>query len=158
MQRRWYDCRSSTKRVFSNSKVHIRQQSKDFVYFHINSLQKITFFQREMEIRCQVTLEMSLTLKNGQLVDRLIELVDVVFSEPTPPIILGSFLADEIDVECASNGICKTNSMKVEKRKRIKDTRSYDIRDMFRRQNEPDSKRLRDADKDPVMIIIDNYV
>ena len=158
MQRRWYDCRSCTKRVFSNSKVHIRQQSKDFVCFHINSLQKITFFQGEMEIPCQVTLEMSLTLKNGQLFDRLIELVDIVFSEPTPPIILCSFLADEIDVECASNGICKTNSMKVEKRKRIKDTRSYDIRDMFRRQNEPDSKRLRDADKDPEMIIIDNYV
>ena len=158
MQRKWYDCRSSTKWVFSNSKVHIRQQSKDFVCFHINSLQKVTFFQGEMEIPCQVTLEMSLTLRNGRLVDRLIELVEVVFSEPTSPIILGSFLVDEIDVECASNEICKTNSIKVEKRKRIKDTRSYDIRDMFRRQNEPDSKRLRDADKDPEMIIIDNYV
>ena len=55
---------------------------------------KSPLVQGGMRIPCQVTVEMSSTLKNGQLLDRLIELVEAVYSEPTPPIILGSFLAD----------------------------------------------------------------
>ena len=108
-----------------------------------------------MKIPCQVTVEMSPTLKNGQLLDRSNELVEVVYSEPAPPIILRSFLADENEVEWVSNEICKTNSLKVEKRKKTKETRSYDTRDIFRRENEADSKKSRAADKDPEMIVID---
>ena len=63
---------------------------------------------------------MSPTLKNGQLLDRLIELVEVVYSQPKPPIILRSFLADENEVKCVSNEICKTNLLKAEKRKKDK--------------------------------------
>ena len=48
-----------------------------------------------------------------------------------PLIILGSFVADEIEVECVSNETCKMNSLKAGKRKTAKETRSYDIRDMF---------------------------
>ena len=73
-----------------------------------------------MEIPCQVTTEMSLNLKNGQLLDSLIQLVEVVYSEPMPPIIFGSFLADEIQVEYVSNNIFKTNSLKTEKNKKGK--------------------------------------
>ena len=38
-----------------------------------------------------MTVEMSPTLKNGQLLDRLIELVEDVYGEPTPPISLVLF-------------------------------------------------------------------
>ena len=48
----------------------------------------------------------------------------------------------------------KKNSLKAEKKK-TKETRSYDIRDMFRRQNGIDSQRLSAADKDPEMTVID---
>ena len=61
---------------------------------------KSVLVQGRMEILCQVKVEMSLTLKRGQILDRLIELVEVVYSEPMPLIILGSFVADEIEVEC----------------------------------------------------------
>ena len=115
---------------------------------------KSPLIQGGIEIPCQVTVEMSPTLKNGQLLDPLIELVDVVYSESMSTIILGSFLADEIEVKSVSNEICKMNSLKAEKRKKTKETRSYDIRDMFRRQDEKDSKRSRAADKDPEMIVI----
>ena len=74
-----------------------------------------------MEIPCQVTVKTSTTLKNGQLLDCLIELVEVVCCELRPPVILGSFLADEIEVECVSNEICKTNSLKAEKRQKRQD-------------------------------------
>lgn len=53
-----------------------------------------------MEIVCKVTVEMSLTLKNIQLLDRLIELVKSVYSHlslPTSPILV-SFLTDEIGI------------------------------------------------------------
>ena len=42
MQRRWYDCWSSSTWAFLNFKVHIRQRKKDFGCFDIDSLQKIT--------------------------------------------------------------------------------------------------------------------
>ena len=92
---------------------------------------KSALVQGWIEIPCQVKVEMSLTLKRGQILDRLIELVEVVCSEPMPLIILGSFVADEIEVECVSNETCKMNSLKAGKRKTAKETRSYDIRDMF---------------------------
>ena len=49
----------------------------------------------------------------------------------------------------------KKNSLKAEKKKKTKETRSYDIRDMFRRQNGIESQRLSAADKDPEMTVID---
>ena len=39
-----------------------------------------------------------------------------------------------------------------------KETRSYDIKDRFRRQNETDSKRLRAGDKNPKIIIRDSQL
>ena len=48
---------------------------------------KSPLVQRGMKLPCQVTVEMSPTLKNGQLLDCLIELVEVVYSEPTPPVV-----------------------------------------------------------------------
>ena len=117
MQRIWYDCWSSTTSNFSDSKVHIRQRGKDFGCFNIKHYREPLLIQVAIEIPCQVTVEMSLIFRNGQLLDCLIELVEVVYSEPMPPIILHSFLADEIEVECVSNEICKANSWKAEERK-----------------------------------------
>ena len=116
MQRRWYNCWSSTTRA--HSKIHLRQRI--LAVFTSTHYRKSPLVQSGMEIPCQVTTEMSLNLKNGQLLDSLIQLVEVVYSEPMPPIIFGSFLADEIQVECVSNNIFKTNSLKTEKNKKGK--------------------------------------
>ena len=74
------------------------------------------------------------------------------------PIILDSFLADETEIECVLNEICKTNSLKAEKRQKAKETRSYDIGDMFHRQNKTGSKRSRAADKDPETIVVEEQL
>ena len=99
-------------------KVHLRQRI--LAVFTSTHYRKSPLVQSGMESPCQVTTEMSLNLKNGQLLDSLIQLVEVVYSEPMPPIIFGSFLADEIQVECVSNNIFKTNSLKTEKNKKGK--------------------------------------
>ena len=102
---------------------------------------KSPLIQRGVEIPCQLTMEISPTFKDGQLLDRLIQLVEIVYCELMPPIILGSFLADEIEVECKSNKIQKTNSFKAKKRKNSKEKRSFDIIDIIRQQNENGLKR-----------------
>ena len=43
------------------------------------------------------------------------ELVKTVYSEPTSPIILGSFLVDEIEIESLPNETHETKSLKTEK-------------------------------------------
>ena len=90
--------------------------------------------QGGLEIPCRITIQMSPTHKNAQLLDRLIELVEAVYTEPTSPEIMGSFLADEIEVDFeaeAKEQIPKTGKSE-QKKKTVKPTRSYDIRDMFR--------------------------
>ena len=59
--------------------------------------------QGGMEIPCKVTVEMSRTLNNMQLMDRLMELMKYLYSEPHSLIIIGSLLADELKVEFLSN-------------------------------------------------------
>ena len=94
------------------------------------------------------------TLQNTQLLDRLIELVETAYNEPTSSI-LGSLFADEIEVLSLSNQTPETKSLKTEKIKKMKATKSFNFRDMFRRQKDSDSKWLRVEDEDPYMIIID---
>ena len=110
--------------------------------------------QGSMEIVCKVTVEMFPTLKNTQLLDRLIELVETAHNEPTSSI-LGSLFADEIEVLSLLNQTPETKSLKTEKIKKIKATKSFNFRDMLRRQKDSDSKWLRVEDEDPYMIIID---
>lgn len=76
------------------------------------------------------------------------ELIETVYSEPTSPIIIGSFLADEAEVESLSNETHKTKSLKIM-------TKSFGISDMSRRQKESDLNRLTVQDKDLDTIIID---
>ena len=61
---------------------------------------------------------MSPNLKNAQLLDRLMELIKNVHSEPKSCIIFGSFLSDENDVEFLSNEAHETKAAKL-----------FDIRD-----------------------------
>ena len=50
-----------------------------------------------------------------RLLDGFMELVKTVYSEPTSPIILGSFLVDEIEIESLPNETHETKSLKTEK-------------------------------------------
>ena len=56
-----------------------------------------------MEILCKVKVEIFPTLKNAQLMDRLMKLVKTLYNEPGLPIILESFLAHELDAGIFSN-------------------------------------------------------
>ena len=91
-----------------------------------------------MEIGCKVTVGMSPTLKNAQFMNHLIELVKTLYSEPHSPIILESFLDEEIQVEFSSNKtgqkLLKTRKEEKAQMKKVNATKSFDIRDMFRRQ------------------------
>jgi len=87
--------------------------------------------QGGLEIPCKITIQMSPTRKNTQLLDRLIELVGSVYSEPTTPEIMGSFLVDEIEFEEVVNFEAEETSKPKQKKKTASSKRSYDIRDMF---------------------------
>ena len=50
-----------------------------------------------------------------RLLDGFMELVKTVYSEPTSPIILGSFLVDEIEIESLPSETHETKSLKTEK-------------------------------------------
>ena len=91
-----------------------------------------------MEIPCKVTVEMSPTLKNTQLKDRSLEVVKTLYKEPHSPFILGSFLADGLEVEFHSNetgqNSPKTRKEENARRKKVNVTKSFNIRDMFHHQ------------------------
>ena len=97
-----------------------------------------------MEIPCKVTVKMSPTVKNTQLMDRLMELEKTLYSERHLPITLGSLLADELEVQFLSNKtgqkLLKTRKEETARRKIVNATKSFDIIDMFRRQ---EAKRQR---------------
>jgi len=88
--------------------------------------------QGGLEIPCKITIQMSPT---PQLLDRLIELVGSVYSEPTTPEIMGSFLVDEIEFEEVVNFEAEETSKPKQKKKTASSKRSYDIRDMFQRKS-----------------------
>ena len=83
------------------------------------------------------------------------ELVKTLYSEPHSPIILGSFLADELEVEFLSNETGqkspKTTKEEKARRKKVNATNSLDIRDMFRCQ---EAKKQRVDEKEPETILI----
>ena len=106
-----------TRELFRTLKFILDREGRVFAVFTSAYYRKSPLVQGGMEIPCQVTMEITPTLKNGQLLNRLIEPVETVYSEPTLPIILDSFLVDEIEVECVSNEICKTNSLKAGKKR-----------------------------------------
>ena len=159
MQRIWYDCWSSTTSTFSDSKVHIRQRGKDFGCFNIKHYRESLLVQVATEIPCQVTVEMSLIFRNGQLTSWLFNWASrscVQWTNAThhPWFFFGwrnwGWMCIKWDLQSEF-----TKSWR--KKKQTKETRSYDIRDMFPGQNETDSKRLRAADKDPKTIVIDDW-
>jgi hypothetical protein len=95
---------------------------------------------------------MSPTVKSRQLLDRLVEIVQVVYSEPDPPIILGSILFDDVEVAVTLN---EPDSMKAigekKKRKKAKQPKSLDIRDMFRRKS--DKKQRKEGENTEAIVI-----
>ena len=58
---------------------------------------KSPLVQGGLEIPCKVIVRMSPTVRNNQLLDRLLELVSTIYSEPDTPVIMGSILTHEKD-------------------------------------------------------------
>ena len=90
----------------------------------------------------EVTVEMSPTLKNTQPVDRLMELMKTLCSEPHPPIILGSFLADELEVEFLSN---ETGQKSLKTRKEVGTKEKGECNKIIRCQRYIQSSRSEEA-------------
>lgn len=104
IQRRWYYCLSSTTRAFPKSiKFILGKGTKVSDVLTSTHYWRLPLVKGGMGIPCNVTIKMSQTLKNTQLLDHLMELVETVYSEPVSLIILRSFLADESEVEYLSN-------------------------------------------------------
>ena len=120
---------------------------------------KSPLVQGGLEIPCKVIVRMSPTVRNNQLLDRLLELVSTIYSEPDTPVIMGSILTHEKDFLSTDSPPIKkkkeTLSRPIKKKKKeplsrpihkekkmdevVKKT-SHDIRDMFRRQGASCSK------------------
>ena len=122
---------------------------------------KSPLVQDGLEIPCKVIVRMSLTVRNNQLLDRKLELVSTIYSEPDTPVIMGSILTHEKDFlstdkeplsppikkkETLSRPIKKKKellSRPIQKEKKMDEVvkkTSHDIRDMFRRQGASCSK------------------
>ena len=92
--------------------------------------------QGGMEIPCKVFVEMRPTVKNNEILDRYLTLVETLYTEPETPVILGSIIFDDLEAQSSSSvkqrkyqG--KSNVEKSFKRK----TRNADIRDLFQKQH-----------------------
>lgn len=113
--------------------------------------------QGGLEIPCEVMIEMSPTQKNAQLLDRLMEIYETVYTEPLAPIILGSFIADEMEVDVLSKDVPKTvkSSQQQKKETQKKQGKSHDIREMFRNQKKSKKPRVEDEESDSLVVVID---
>ena len=143
---------------------------------------KSPLVQGGLEIPCKVIVRMSPTVRNNQLLDRLLELVSTIYSEPDTPVIMGSILTHEkdflsTDKEPLSPPIKKKKetlswpikkkkeplSRPIEKEKKLDEVvkkTSHDIRDMFRRQGAscskvPRTEKVEEKDEDDLIIIDD---
>ena len=106
------------------------RDAKIFADLKSTNYRRSPLVQGGLEIPCKITIQMSPTIKNSKLLDRLIELVGSVYTEPISPEIMGSFLVNEIDIEDVAN--CSQDTRKPEQEKKTATSkRSYDIRDMF---------------------------
>ena len=88
--------------------------------------------QGGLEIPCRVQITMANTKKCSQILDRYLDLIDTLYSQPNPPEILGSILSDDLIMEYtpkekrkSAKSVTATNKMK------RSETKSMDIRKMF---------------------------
>lgn len=99
--------------------------------------------QGGMEIPCLISIKMASTLKNTQLVEKYLELVNQKYAEPKEEEILGSFVNDiENEKEALLGAREKKNTPK---RKRPK---QMDIRTMFRNKERPPTKVISNIEID----------
>ena len=91
--------------------------------------------QGGLEIPCLVKVIMTNTKKNNEILDRYLELICTFYTEPNPPVILGSILSDDFIMEsndgpkekkkkCLDNDNSTTSKKKSE-------PKSMDIRKLF---------------------------
>ena len=106
--------------------------------------------QGGLEIACQVTAKMPATIKNHMILDRLKELVNDHYAEPTDKEILGYFLA--IILHDSPVKTQKSSPFKEKKILSNLEIKVPDIREMFRRQAE-NGQRNEQKDNSRVIVI-----
>ena len=95
------------------SKFVLDRRASISVVLTFTHYRRSSLVQGSMKISYKVTVEMSPNLKNAQLLDRLMELIKNVHSEPKSSIIFGSFLSDENEVKFLSNEAHETKAAKL---------------------------------------------
>ena len=98
--------------------------------------------QGGLEIRCEVTVRMPATVKNHLLIEKYVELVKELYTDPKEEVIYGSFLsrATEVDFTAEATTIAKGGMKKTSAKSKVENaTTSKDIRQMFLKSVKPKS-------------------
>ena len=85
--------------------------------------------QGGLEIPCRVKITMANTKKCDQILDRYLDLISTLYTEPNPTLILGSILGDDLVMAEYPESAKKTERIKISKPKET--SRSMDIRKFF---------------------------
>ena len=102
--------------------------------------------QGGLEIPCRVKITMANTKKCDQILDRYLDLISTLYTEPNPPLILCSILGDDLVMAEYPESVKKTERIKISKPKET--SRSMDIRKFFLAQgsNPPEKKKRKEND------------
>ena len=116
---------------------------------------RLPLVQGGLEIPYRVKIIMVNTKKCSQVLDRYLDLIDTLYTEPNPPVILGSILSDNLIMESepkekrkCPKSVTSTNKMKKTEPK------SMDIRKMFLDQGckTPSQKKKKQEENNVIIL------
>ena len=102
--------------------------------------------QGGLEIPCRVKITMANTKKCDQILDRYLDLISTLYTEPNPPLILGDDLVMAEYPESAK----KTEKIKISKPKET--SRSMDIRKFFLAQGSNPTEKKKRKENDVIVL------
>ena len=94
--------------------------------------------QGGMEIPCLISIKMAATLKNTQLAEKYLELVNQKYAEPKEEEILGSFV---IEIENEEEALLNAREKKKTPKRKRPASNQIDIRTMFGNKGRSNIKR-----------------
>ena len=111
--------------------------------------------QGGLEIPCRVKIIMVNTKKCSQVLDRYLDLIDTLYTEPNPPVILGSILSDNLimESETKEKRKCPKSVTATNKMKKM-EPKSMDIRKMFLDQGckTPSQKKKKQEENNVIIL------
>ena len=93
---------------------------------------------------------MANTKKCDQILDRYLDLISTLYTEPNPPLILGSILGDDLVMAEYPESAKKTERIKISKPKET--SRSMDIRKFFLAQGSNPTEKKKRKENDVIVL------